>query len=170
MSRLILPSRFRQRGSITHFQSGVAASGGLVITLAGGAGGDVIQVDPISPYDSSVAIRFNPDGTVETGNEINGGGINWSDDGTWIDPLGEADGTYDVRFTNLSQIAGVGNWTIEAAADDTWINLGAQRVWVSTKTVAGERRFSVDFEVRKNAGAPPATGSSFWDFRIDNII
>jgi len=143
-------------------------SGG--ITLSGGSGGTVLQTDPSSTYDSTVGIRFNTDGTIETGKSLDGAAITWSPAGTWINPISAADGTYSVRFTNKVQDLGVGDWSAEAAADDTWIALSAQRVWTSNKTAAGERKFTVDFEVRKTAGPPPVTGSSQWVFHIDNVV
>lgn len=145
-----------------------AASGG--ITLDAGNGGTVSQIDSIIPYNSTVGIRFNTNGTVETGKSIDGAPITWSSAGLWIDPTAAANGSYDVRFTNLVQNLGSGDWTTEAAADDIWIATSAQRTWLSNMTTAGQRQFTLDFEVRKNAGPPPTTASRSYTFNIENII
>ncbi len=142
---------------------------GSYIKLSGGTGGTVQQIDPTGPYDTIVGIRFNTDGTIETGKAINGGVIAWTAAGFWIEN-GIPDATYDVRFTNLVQDIGVGDWTTEAAAEDIWIGLGSQRVWLSNSTGPGERQFTTDFEVSKNTGAPPAKGLSSYTFKIDNVV
>lgn len=138
--------------------------------LSGGAGGTVQQSDGASPYDTTVGIRFNTNGTVETVEVLNGGAFVWTAAGNWIDPAASADGTYDVRFTNLVVNSGSGDWTTEAAVDDAWIALSAQRIWLMNSTTPIENDFDCDFEVRKSAGPPPATGGTAWTFNINNFF
>lgn len=140
----------------------------LGLTLNGGTGGTVSQSDAVAPYDTTVGIRFNTDGTVETGVSQNGAAITWSPAGNWITPTSAASGDYDVRFTNMVHNVGASDWTTEAAADDTWIALSAQRTWLSNRTLFGPFNFTCDFEVRDGGGAPPDTGSSEYTFDIDN--
>ena len=137
------------------------------LTLGAGPGGTVDVLDGVSPYNSNVGIRFNTDGTVDTGESTNGG-IIWTETGTWINPTSEADSTYDVRFTNLSQTQGSGDWNAEAAADDVWIAISSTRTWTANSTIVTVRRWTCDFEVRKNGGAPPTTGSASYTFGIEN--
>ena len=135
--------------------------------LSGGDGGTVQQLDAVSPYNSNVAIRFNTDGTIETGKSKDGAAITWSSAGDWITPTSEASGDYDVRFTNLNVTSGSGDWTSEAAADDTFIDLGTQRTWTNNRTTAQTSTFSCDFEVRDGGGAA-TTGSASYTFSISN--
>ena len=139
------------------------------IVLSGGNGGTVNQIDGVAPYDTQVGIRFNTDGTIETGKSVNGAAITWSGAGEWIDPTSFADSSYSVRFTNFNG-AGGGDWTAESAADDVWIDLGTQRIWRMRSTVFETISFTADFEVRKTAGAPPVTASSSYTFRVTNEI
>ena len=137
------------------------------VSLDGGNGVTVSANDGVSPYNSTVGIRFNTDGTVETGSRINGAAIAWVNGGVWIDPLYVADSSFSVRFTNFDGSGG-GDWTSEAAADDVWVNLSGQLTWLFTSTILGTDSFSVDWEVRKTAGAPPATASVGQTFSIEN--
>ena len=140
------------------------------ITLSGGDGGTVLQVDAASPYNTTVGIRFNTDGTIETGKSLNGAAITWTAAGNWIDPTSAASNVYDVRFTNFNG-AGGGDWTSEAAADDIWIDLvTAVRTWTMNSTVQETISFTADFEVRDGDGAPPVTGTSSYTFSIQNLV
>jgi hypothetical protein len=141
-----------------------------VITLGGGDGGTIEQADAVSTYDTTVAIRFNTDGTIETGLSEDGAAITWSSAGDWIDPNAGASADYDVRFTNFNG-AGGGDWTAEAAADDAWIALvTASRLWSMNSTVQESISFTADFEVRDGSGAPPVTGSASYTFSITNTL
>lgn len=153
--------------TIGHFVSVVSATEGFV--LSGGDGGTVSQGDGIAPYNSTVSIRFNTDGTIETGKSVNGAATTWSPAGDWITPTGAASSDYDVRFTNFNG-AGGGDWSTEAAADDTWIDLGTLRLWTMNSTVEETISFTCDFEVRDGGGAPPGTGSSSYTFSITNTV
>jgi len=134
------------------------------VILDAGNGATVQQVDAVAPYDTTVGIRFNIDGTVETGKAINGAGISWTSAGEWIDPNSHADSIYSVRYTNR-----VGDdFTTKAAAEDSFIGLGSQRTWIMNSIVLEEIDFTCDFEVRETAGAPPATASAAYTFDIDN--
>lgn len=141
-----------------------------VMLLGAGSGGNVTQLDGNSPYDSTVAIRFNVDGSIETGKSINGAAITWTYVGDWIDPTSGADNSYSVRFTNFNGTGG-GDWTSEAAADNVWVALvDAGRAWYMTSTIEETINFACDFEVRKTAGAPPSTGSASYTFGITNTV
>lgn len=138
--------------------------------LSGGSGGTVSQVDGVAPYDSNVAIRFNEDGTVETGKSQNGAAISWSSAGSWITPNSLVSGNEEVRFTNLSQISGSTDWTTEAAADDAWVAIsGGPRVFSSNKSTSGTRSFSCDFEVRDTV-ENRTTGTASYTFTINNTV
>ena len=140
------------------------------ITLDAGNGGTIHQLDPAVAYNSTVGIRFNTDGTIETGKQLNGTGIVWTAWGDWIDPTANASNVYDVRFTNFNG-AGGGDWTSEAAADDAWITLvDGVRLWTMNSTVQETISFTVDFEVRDGDGAPPSTGTSSYTFQITNTL
>jgi len=163
-------------GTLRDIQSGWVNDNGTLrqffskITLSGGTGGTVSETDVGSPFDTTVGIRFNTDGTIEKGTSVNGAGISWSSAGSWIDPESAASSAYDVRFTNLVVNTGAGDWTAEAEADDQWIAISSTRTWTANRTSAGSWDFDCDFEVRANAGPPPATGSASYTFTIDNEI
>ncbi len=153
-------------GGVTTLQLG----SGDGIVLSGGDGGTVAAVDPFSTYNSTVAIRFNTDGTIETGTAINGAALSWSGAGNWIEPTASASNVYDVRFTNFNG-AGGGDWTSEAAADDAWIALvDGVRTWSMNSTVQETISFTCDFEVRDGGGAPPVTGTASYTFSIENTV
>ncbi len=141
---------------------------GIATKLFAGNGGNVIVVDSFQNDDSTVGIRFNIDGTVETGKSLAGAAITWSNAGVWI-LNGIPDATYEVRFTNFSQVSGVNGWNqSEAAIEDTWIDLGAERLWLSNLTTSiAENKFNCDFEVRAST-SPPIPGVSSYFFSITN--
>ena len=138
----------------------------IAAILSGGDGGSVNQGDGAAPYDTTVGIRFLTDGSVQTGKSVNGAAITWSDAGDWIDPLSLISGNEEVRFTNFNG-AGGGDWTVEAAADDTWIGITTTRVWTMQSTVFESISFTCDFEVRDTT-AGWETGSSSYTFTINN--
>ena len=140
---------------------------GINAVLDAGVGATVSQIDAVAPYDSTVAIRFNTDGTVETGKSANGDALSWSSAGTWIQPTSEASSDYEVRFTNLVVNTGSGDWTTEAAVDDAWVDLGTQRTWSNNRTTEQTSNFDCDFEVRAVAGGVPE-GSDSYTFDIQN--
>lgn len=135
------------------------------IVLSGGDGGIVTAIDGSSPYDSSVAIRFNTDGTVDTGSGIDGA-LSFSAAGVWIDPTSEASGNYSVRYTNR---VGTSDFTTKAANEDIWTALSGARQWTMNHTTDGTFDFDCDFEVRDDVGSVD-TGSSAWTFNISNQL
>ena len=147
----------------------MAGSGQQSDVLGAGAGGTITQVDGSSPYNSTVGIRFNTDGTIQAGKSQNGAAMTWSSAGNWITPTSSASNVYDVRFTSFNGSGG-GDWTTEAAIDDTWIALvDSVRTWLMNSTSAEEISFTCAFEVRDGGGAPPATASTNYTFSIVNI-
>ena len=154
-----------QRGYIVPIGMG---SGSTV--LSGGTGGTIVQVDAISTYNSTVGIRFNTNGTIETALSIDGAALTWSAAGGWITPLADASNVFDVRFTSFNG-AGGGDWSSEATADDVWIALvDGVRTYTMNSTSQENISFTCNFEVRDGGGAPPATGSSSYTFQIINTV
>ncbi len=141
---------------------------GAATKLFAGDGGNVIVVDSFQDNDSTVAIRFNIDGTVETGKSLAGAPITWSDAGVWIEK-GIPNATYEVRFTNFAQVIGANGWNAAAPTiEDIWIDLGAERLWASNLTTAiAVNSFNCDFEV-KAATPTPIPGVSSYFFSIEN--
>ena len=124
--------------------------------------------DITCPCASTVGIRFNTDGTIETGFTVDSGPISWTAAGDWITPTTSANNRYDVRFTNFNG-AGGGDWSTEAAADDVWISLvDSQRLWDMFTSSEETITFVTDFEVRDGDGAPPATDTVEYTFTITN--
>lgn len=141
---------------------------GVGLVMDGGNGGLVEQIDGASPYDTTVGIRFNTDGTVEVGRELNGGGVSWSAAGDWLTPVSEITGNEEVRFTGLSITTGPGSFTTLAATEDTWIGITTTRTWLSNKTISGDRVFTCTFEVRDTGAG--RSGGSFYTFSIQNVV
>ena len=139
------------------------------IVLDAGNGGTILAEDFVAPYNTTVAIRFNTDGTVERGTSVDGAAITWVSHGTWIDPTSAASGDFSVRYTNLVS-AGGHDFTTKAATEDTWIDLGTQRVWSWNRTTflaPPNNDFDCDFEVRDDVGVAP-TASDAYKFQIEN--
>jgi hypothetical protein len=145
---------------------------GSGLTLDGGSGGSHTVLDGVAPYDTGLAIRFKTDGTVEKGKYTNGAAMSWVAAGNWITGGAFTASEYDVRFTNWAAVTGGGlaNWVTKPVADDSWISLSSERFWNRAATTGIELQWTGDYEVRKSAGAPPATGSSSWTFTLDNVV
>jgi hypothetical protein len=134
--------------------------------LNAGNGGTVLATDLVTPWNSTVGIRFNTDGTVEKRQTTNGG-TTWTSHGTWIDPASAITGNEEVRFTNFNGTGG-GDWTSEAAADDTWVAISATRTWEMNETTSNSLSFTCDFEVR-DTSTSRATGSQSYQFSIVGV-
>lgn len=147
---------------IPAFRTFLGAAGALA--LDAGDGGTVQQVDGVAPYDTTVAIRFNTDGTVETGKQLNGGGISWTSAGRWHPETPGTPGNFDVRFTNFDGSGG-GDWTTEASADDVWVAISTTRTYTMNSTSAESINFDCTFETR---GEGAVQGSSDYTFSIVN--
>jgi hypothetical protein len=142
-----------------------------VLTLDGGSGGAHFVFDGSGgPWSTNLAVRFNTDGTVERGKSIGGAIIAWTASGNWITGGAFTASEYDVRFTNWADTGGGAseNFDTKPVADDSWISLSSNRTWQKNSTTEDILNWTGDFEVRKNAGAPPATGSSSWSFELEN--
>lgn len=138
------------------------------VELLAGNGGTVLVTDNSSPYDSIVGIRFLTDGSVQVLEAESGSGP-WVAHGNWIDDVGEITGDEEVRFTNSVIIQGPGDFNVEAAAEDAWIDISATRMWTMARSAPGESDFTCDFEVR-DIVTPRDTASVGYRFRIDNVI
>ena len=141
------------------------------LTLDGGSGGAHFVFDGSGgPWSTNLAVRFNTDGTVEKGKSIGGAIIAWVAAGNWITGGAFTASEYDVRFTNWADTGGGAseNFDAKPVADDSWISLSSNRTWQKNSTTEVILNWYGDFEVRKNAGAPPATGSSSWNFELEN--
>ncbi len=162
-------------GTLREIESGWINDGGALrqfytnIILSAGDGGTIQQGDGASPWGSTVGVRFNTDGTVDSGLQVNDLGIVWSAAGVWITPTSAASSAYDVRFTSCSQTTGTGFFTTVAAAEDTWIAISTWRDFTSYSSIEEEREFDCTFEVRVNTGDRPATGSAVYTLHIINF-
>lgn len=135
-----------------------------ILTLSGET---IAGTDSGSPFDSTAGIRFNTDGTVEKGEEDNGGGIVWTqmDAATdWIIPNGAATSDFEVRYTNR---VGTPDFTTSAAAEDSWVDMSTQRVWLWNETTSGNKTFDADFEMRRGSSGS-AEASATYTFNIFN--
>ena len=167
---MIRRSRFHQRGMLCCM--GVrrqAWADGSSYTLDAGNGGTVTATDGSSPYNTFVGIRFLTTGAVEICENVDGG-PSWASHGSWISDVGQITGNEEVRFTNLVVNSGPGNWSTEAAADDTWIGITVTREWYNNRTTANTWDFDCDFEVRDTTVSGLATGSSSYSFILDNVV
>ena len=139
--------------------------GGPKLTLSGELNA---TVDGASTYDATTStFRFNTDGTLDEGSQINGAGISYVqvDAATdWIIPNSLASSDYQVRVVNIVGDA----FTAEAAAENTWIDLGSAREWTLVHAdVAGTDTVNFDFELRVG-GAGGATASAAFELRVTN--
>lgn len=138
--------------------------------LTAGIGGLIFEQDAISPYNTTVGIRFNTDGTVEAATGISGA-VDWTSMGVWINHSNFSSGDYSVRYTNRQVLNGVNpDFNTKSANEDTWVTLGGSvRAWTWNEggSVIQTPSFSCDFEVRDNSGNA-ATGSAQYTFTIEN--
>lgn len=148
---------------MAHMQQMLLAGSGT--SLDAGDGGTVAAVDPSSPYDTTVGIRFNTDGSVEVRTTTNGA-TTWTAHGSWIDPESAASGNYSVRYTNR---VGTEDFTTKAAAEDTFAAISAQRTWEWNETVTVDDNFTCDFQVRDDVGGLP-TATESYTFDISNTV
>lgn len=146
------------------------------VTLDAGAGTS-ISVSDTSPFQSGVGIRFNTDGTVSKGTQIDAADLSWSAHGNWITGHNfagaDSAGNYSVRYTNrtVAEGGGTADFDTKAADSDVWISLVAAREYSKNDVaVGGIKNWTVDFQVRKTSGAPPATATVSQNFYIDNNI
>ena len=153
---------------LIHLAAAAIAKGNPpVIALSGET---ISAVDGVSPYNTSIAIKFRSNGTVEKASRINGEALSYSQiDGAtdWITPNHFADSTYDVRFTNYVDGGSADTFTTLAATLNTWIDLGSDRVWLfNDTTINAGNGFTVDFEIRDDAGTTLA--STTYTFTLEN--
>jgi hypothetical protein len=118
------------------------------VTLSGAS---INDTDGVS---ATAGIRFNSDGTIDK----NEGGV-YSQIGSttdWIIPNGAASADYDVRYTTA---ASPNDFTAKAAAQNTWIDLGANREWSLTLSSPDTHLTGdITFEIRNPGGVTVATG------------
>lgn len=104
---------------------------------------------------STSGIRINTNGTID---EHNGNGYSQIDSGTdWIIPNGSASSTYECRIVSLVQNTGTG-WYIQAAAEDTWVDMSSAREWATRDTNIGapgikDYDFTIEIRLGGSGGA-----------------
>jgi hypothetical protein len=140
---------------------------GAVYTLSGATS---TQTDAVSPYNSRSGFRINSDGTIDTAKSKDGAAITYaqiSADTDWVIPNNMANADHDVRVTNVVHNGHAG-WNSQAAADDTWIDLGTNRLWDIQSSSAEDINTTFDIEIRDGTGTTVATGS--YTARILNTV
>lgn len=144
-----------------------AIGSGPVVTVSGET---ISQSDPSAPYNSRVAIQFNSDGTIDKITDFNGTPtVVQIDAGTdWIIPNIAAGIEYDVRFVSGGGDLAAG-FDVEAAVEDTWIDLGSDRLWSSTSTIQEEFSGTATFEIR-HGGSGITLDSAVYTFTISNTV
>ncbi len=114
-----------------------------VVTLSG----EVISDTGGAPRNAR--LNINADGTVDKVEDTTTTQIDTATD--WIFPNAYANGDYDARYTNLSGDA----LDIEAAAEDIWIALSADRQW--GYSTSSSKSGTMDFEIRDPGGTTVAS-------------
>jgi hypothetical protein len=127
---------------------------GGVVTVSGQS------VQEISSVSTTTAgIRVGTDGFIT---ERRGGSYTSIDTSTdWIIPRSAASSDYECRITSVSFTVGSG-WLVQAAANDTWVDLSAHREWSvqdSNSGPAGRKVVSFTLEIRLNGGSVLDSGS-----------
>jgi len=108
-----------------------------VVTLSGETISHIVD----DPLNAEVGIRFNADGTVD---KKVGGTFTQIDTGTdWIIPNSAANAGYDVGYTGKTGSA----FTTEAAAEDTTVNTGANRLWTLQRGTVGTNTITCTFQI-----------------------
>ncbi len=143
-----------------------ASGGGAAVKVSGES---ITAIDGVAPYNTTVAIRFNSDGTVDVREDLDGV-TTWSQidaASDWIIPneagVSEA---YDVGFTNLNT-GGGGDFDTEAAAEDAFTVISGNPIWSYTSTIEqAPSSFTCDFRIRNASAVVLSTGS--FTFSIEN--
>lgn len=135
-SGLITSSRAKQRGTIGHFQSTIVVSAGVVPVVT--VTGSNLLINVLSGF---VELEFRPNGQVWW--QGFSGFSQLSPDTDWIIPNDHASSEYDIRYVNF---AGDPLFS-EPAAENVWIDLGADRTWSLTGLSPGNV-CTFDVEIR----------------------
>ena len=106
--------------------------------------------------------RVNTDGTIDKREDGTYTQLSASTD--WIIPNAAANGVYQVRVTSVTSTGGTdsGFNTVEAATEDTWIALTANREWSCESIGTGGADsvgYDFDIQIRYGSGPVLATGS-----------
>ena len=130
------------------------------ITPAGKLSGEVIVDSVTDPVNAECGIKFQSTGFVQ---KFVGGVFTTIDSATdWIIPRVYANGDWDVRFTGTPANA----FTTSAAVEDTWINLGSDRIWLLERLIVGTSTADVTFELRNPAGVTVSSVA----YTFDSIV
>ncbi len=162
-----LPGRYHQRGSVSAFAYGTVAA------AAPPAGGAVVMTDgtwtkTLAGQNTNAGVTFQPDGgTDELGPLIDDrtahqAGEWWSDE-----PEADIGSSYDVRALSVGK---TGTWSSAAAADDTWIQISAERIWrnvVAGKASPTSKQTIATFEIR-DTGSGGALDSAVYNVTASN--
>jgi hypothetical protein len=136
---------------MVHFQSVVASGSSAVPGVVTVSGESIAEISAVAT--TTAGIRVGTDGFIT---ERRGGSYFSIDTGTdWIIPHTSASSLYECRITSVSFTVGSG-WLVQAAADDIWIDLSANREWSVQDTnsgAAGRKVVSFTLEIRLNGGA-----------------
>jgi len=141
----------------------VAGAPAPVITISGEHVSQIVGLGT-----KTAGIRINTDGTID---KRQGAGYSQIDAGTdWVIPNGAAKTTTEFRIVDVVWNTGFGFY-VEAAAEDTWIDLLAGALeWSvrdSSSTPAGNKDVDFVLEVRPSGGATLDTGpfrlTAIWD-------
>lgn len=159
--KLILPSRYKQRGSIILATGGAAAISTWKVTLSG-------ETSSSSGTGAQrIGIRFNADGTTD---RLTGSAtytqINSASD--WIDQfVGAVAGDFYVR---CSVINSGDAWSTQPAAVGTWVNLATAKEWYLEDASADPFTIlanNADFQIRYKTGSPEDTGVYIYSVSSD---
>lgn len=151
---LYVPSRFKQKGSITHFASVVsaAAPAGPDFIVAMGPNRTETDADFPSPFDSRAGYRITASALdQETGNSPSGGGaiVTWNFDNKVVTPTGFIGSDFEVKWDEISVDTGATrNFPV---AEATFIDLGTLRTWTFVTTTAGIKTWVFDVTAREKA-------------------
>jgi hypothetical protein len=122
------------------------ASGGPKLSLSGES-----ITGTVSGASVIAGIRVNTDGTIDSLKGTTYAPIDAATD--WIMPNSAATSTYEVRITAVTFNAGSA-FASEAAAEDAWIDLSANREWTVQDTNAGPAgNQDVDFTLEIRLGS-----------------
>ncbi len=134
-----VPARRRgQRGSIIlAANTPAAASGGIVVLSA------VHSFSSTHTAGTTSGVNWETDGGLT---EFDSQG-NTDIDGEWwsLEPVGGIGSNYDVEALSVGKI---NTWTFTGAADDTPVQMNAQRNWGLTVFVEGSLNVTQTFEVQ----------------------
>ncbi len=140
----------------------VSGRKGVIFTLSGQLG---LAGDVGAPYDTTNAIKIDTDGSIYEGDEVDGGGLVYTQVDTvtdWLRPVTNPT-SYFFRYSNV-----VGTFTSTPGSVDTAIAVSSDLVWTLNSTSQETISVTFDLEILDTDQTSVLAGPSAYRVRCFN--